>query len=46
VKEIRRLIEAGDYCIPAERIAEALLADLGWQDPESSSLRGSDADAN
>ena len=45
LEEIRRLIQTGHYHIPAERIAEALLADLRWGNPDSSSWQGPDADA-
>jgi hypothetical protein len=46
LEEIRRLIQSGQYHIPAERIAEALLADVWLGNLDSSSWRGQDADAN
>jgi len=45
VLEIRRLIESGRYDVPAALVAEALLAEAGFQGPDDSSCGGSDADA-
>jgi hypothetical protein len=46
VLEIRRLIEAGRYHVPAGEVADAFLSEAVFEDPDSSSCGGSDADAN
>jgi len=46
VLEIRRLIEAGRYHVPAGEVADALLFEVVFEDPDSSSCGGLDADAN
>jgi hypothetical protein len=42
--ELRRLIESGGYHVPADQVAEALLIETGFVEPDSSSRRGPDAD--
>jgi hypothetical protein len=46
IREIQRLVESGRYAVPADQVAEAFLAEAGFREPESSSWRGRDADAN
>ncbi|MDH3261607.1 MAG: flagellar biosynthesis anti-sigma factor FlgM [Acidimicrobiia bacterium] len=43
--EIQKLIESGRYHVSADEVAEALLAEPGFGEPESSSCGGSNADA-
>lgn len=45
VQEIRLLVEAGRYHVPADQIAGAFLAEAGFEEPDSSSCGGLDADA-
>ena len=45
VLEIQRLIETGRYQVSAEQVADAVLEELGLEDPDCSSYGGLDADA-
>jgi anti-sigma28 factor (negative regulator of flagellin synthesis) len=46
VAELRLLVESGQYHVPAEDVADALLAEAGFFGPDSSSWRGANADAD
>lgn len=43
--ELQQLIKSGRYHVPADQVAEALLAEIGLGEPDGSSCGGSDADA-
>lgn len=45
VLKIRRLIESGRYHVSADRVAEAVLAEIGFEESDYSSCGGLDADA-